>query len=169
MHREESDITLLRPHHILDIITRYGQNIQFKPHPYGHALHTIAKKMIDDSNLKIKLIIGADDICQPCKHLLSSGYCSDVLHQLNPPLSKQDYNDDLDRRLLSYLNLVPETVLTLREYLDVISLNIPGIETVCAHPKENRKNRLNGLMKGLKAIKKIYPESTKTSNKEGEP
>ncbi len=116
---------LLRPHHILDIITRYGQNVQFKPHPYGHALHTIAKKMIDNIDLKVQLTIGADDICRPCKHLLPSGYCDDVLHQLDPPPSKQDYNDDLDRRLLSYLDLLPDTMLTIREYLQVINVKFP--------------------------------------------
>ncbi|MBN2029335.1 DUF1284 domain-containing protein [bacterium] len=152
MHREESNIILLRPHHILDIITHYGQNVQFKPHPYGHAVHTIAKKMIDNIDLKIQLIIGADDICRPCEHLLPSGYCDDVLHQLDPPTPKQDYNNNLDSQLLSYLDILPDSILTLREYLKVINSKIPGIEAICTHPGENVESRLGGLIEGLKKL-----------------
>ena len=33
----------LRPHHILDIISSYGHGAEFRPSPYGHAVHTVAE------------------------------------------------------------------------------------------------------------------------------
>ena len=53
----------LRPHHILDIISKYGHDVQFGPHPYGHSLDIVAQKLLSNLELKIKLVLGADDVC----------------------------------------------------------------------------------------------------------
>lgn len=145
-------IMKLRPHHLLDIISGYGNGVEFKPHPYGHAVHIVAKAVLSNMELKAQFIIGADEICRPCKHLQPDGLCDDVLHQLDPPISKQEYNDDLDRRLFVYLNLSLGVVMTIREFLEVISKKVPGIEKLCAHPKENQKIRLDGLIRGLVSL-----------------
>jgi len=139
----------LRPHHIIDIVTAYGHGEEFKPHPYGHAVHTVAQSILSDVALEVELIIGADEICQPCKHLQSEGRCDDVLHQLDPPTSKQEYNDDLDRRLLAYLDITPGAVSTVREYLEIVDKSVPGIEKICTHPAEDQQSRLDGLEQGL--------------------
>ena len=139
----------LRPHHILDIITGYGHGVEYKPVPYGHSQHIVAKAILSDVDIKIKLVIGADAVCQGCKHLLPDGQCDDVLQQLDPPISKQEYNDTLDYRLLDYLNINRDTVTTIREYLEIVNKKVPGIERICTHPKEDQKERLNGLTKGL--------------------
>ena len=143
------NITPLRPHHIIDIVTQHGQNSQFKPHPYGHAVHTVAKNILNNINVAVKLIIEADEICQPCIHLLPSGQCDDILQKIDPPIPKQKYNDSIDSKLLSYLNIPPDSILTIKEYLESINSKIPGIEEICTHPKENMENRLEGLIEGL--------------------
>jgi len=33
----------LRPHHVLDIVSAIGHGAEFRPHPYGHAVHTVAE------------------------------------------------------------------------------------------------------------------------------
>jgi len=142
----------LRPHHILDIVKGYGAGSAFKPHPYGHAVHTVAKQILSDLETKVRLVVGADEICRPCIHLQPDGLCDDVLHQLDPPISKQIYNDDLDRRLLAYLGLTAGTVMTIREYLTIVSDYVPGIEQLCTHPKEDRQARLQGLIGGLEKL-----------------
>ncbi len=139
----------LRPHHVLDIIRNYGHFEKFTPHPYGHAQHLISQKLVSDLNTPIQFIIGSDDICTPCIHLLPNGLCDDVLNQLEKPVSKQEYNDSLDEKLLPYLNLKENTVLTFQEFLKIINRKTPGIEEICTHPKEDKGYRLEGLIKGL--------------------
>jgi len=139
----------LRPHHILDIVTDYGEGARFEPHPYGHSLHIVAKAITSDTGIKIQLVVGADAVCQGCKHLQPDGSCDDVLGQLDGKPSKQSYNDDLDRRLLAYLDLKPGAVMTVRQYLQKVNEKVPGIEKVCTHPKEDGRKRLANLTRGL--------------------
>jgi len=139
----------LRPHHVLDIVSGYGQDVEFKPHPYGHAVHTVARSILSNVDLEFEFAVGADEICQPCTHLRPDGQCDDVLHQLEPPISKQKYNDDLDRRLLDYLGLTPAKAITIREYLEVVAKSLPGVEKICTHPGEDQEARRRGLQRGL--------------------
>jgi hypothetical protein len=139
----------LRPHHILDIVSGYGRGIFYQPHPYGHSQHIVAPKLLSDLDINIKLVIGADDICQGCKHLMPDGKCKDVLAQLIPSPSKQAYNDVLDSHLFDDLSIVPGTVTTTRSFLEVVNEKVPGIEKICTHPKENEEERLKGLINGL--------------------
>jgi hypothetical protein len=145
---KESDMNL-RPHHIIDIITGHGDNVQYQPHPYGHSQHLVAPKLLSDLDLKIKLVIGADDICAGCKNLMPDGKCGDVLAQIKPSPSKQAYNDVLDSRLFDHFLLSPNCIITTRKYLEIVNNNIPGIEKICTHPKENPEKRLTRLINGL--------------------
>lgn len=139
----------LRPHHILDIISDYGKGIEYGPHPYGHSQHIVAPSLLSNLDLKIKLVVGADDICDKCEHLMPDGKCNDVLAQLNPSPSKQAYNDVLDCRLLDSLSVEINSVIFSRTYLEIVNKKVPGIENICTHPKENHKERLKGLTNGL--------------------
>jgi len=76
-------------------------------------------------------------------------YANDVLHQLDPPPSKQEYNDTLDSRLFDYLDFAPGAVITIRQFLEIVTKKVPGIEKICTHPKEDQSRRLNGLIQGL--------------------
>lgn len=139
----------LRPHHVLDIISGHGHGVEFVPHPYGHAVHTVARAILSNVEMEIELVIGADEICRPCTHFQSDGRCDDVLRQVDPPISKQKYNDDLDKRLLDYLGLTSSRAMTIRKYLTIVARNLPGIEKICTHPGEDLKARLTGLHHGL--------------------
>ncbi len=139
----------LRPHHILDIISDHGKGTEYQAHPYGHSLHIVGPKLLSDLDLKIKLVLAADDICKGCEHLLPDGQCKDVLAQLTPSPSKQAYNDVLDSRLFDDLSIEPNSVITTRKYLEAVNEKVPGIEQICTHPKENQEERLNGLIDGL--------------------
>jgi hypothetical protein len=139
----------LRPHHLIDIVTEYGHGIQFKPHAYGHALHTVAEQVVSDLDLEVEFVLAADEICFPCKHLRADGQCEDVLHQLDEPVSKQSYNDRLDSNLFSYLGMETGTRMTVRAFLEKLHEHTPGIEKICTHPGEKEEHRLSGLEKGL--------------------
>ena len=138
----------LRPHHLLDIVAQYGAGVPFEPSPYGHAVHTVAENVLADPDVTIEFVVGADDICAPCKHLIE-GRCDDVLSQLDPPIAKQDYNDDLDRRVLAHLGVAEGSVLLFHEFLEVVREHLAGIEQVCTHPKGDPAERLSRLTSGL--------------------
>lgn len=148
MDEQKFDLKL-RPHHIIDIITGHGNDVKYQPHPYGHSQHLIAPRLISNLDLKIKLVLEADDICTGCKHLMPDGKCNDVLVQIIPSPLKQAYNDILDSRLFDHFLLLPNYVITARKYLEKINNYTPGIEKICTHPKENPEKRLVGLINGL--------------------
>jgi len=50
---------MLRPHHLLDIISAHGRGEKFSPHPYGHALHRAAASVLNDLSLEIEFVLGA--------------------------------------------------------------------------------------------------------------
>ena len=153
--KRETAVMKLRPHHLLDIITDYGRGSyknasDFKPYPpMGHAVHTVAKAVLSDQEIKVEFIVGADEICKPCKYLRPDGICADSLRQISPPMSKQEYNDNIDNRLFLYLGLAPGAVMTVREFLEIVNEKVPGIEKVCTHTFNDQKSRLEGLTKGL--------------------
>lgn len=148
MKKQQADLRL-RPHHIIDIITGHGKNIQYEAHPYGHSQHIVAPKLLSNLELNIELVLGADDICTGCMHLLPDGLCKDVLAQLKPSPSKQAYNDVLDSRLFDLLEIDPNSKMTTRRYLELVNDRTPGIEKICTHPKEDSEERLAGLIQGL--------------------
>ena len=145
----------LRPHHLLDIITDYGHGVEFRPHPYGHALHTVAAQVLTSPGLAVEFVLAADEICHPCRHLRSDGQCGtdvpirDVLHQLGEPKSKQAYNDELDRKLFSYFGMRPGEEMTVGAFLEKVNQHTPGVEKICTHPGEEEEDRLEGLENGL--------------------
>lgn len=139
----------LRPHHILDIIRAYGNGHTYTAHPYGHSQHLVAEKILSDLDTEVKLVIGADSICVGCKHLQADGRCTDVLAQLSPSISKQEYNDKLDQKLFEYLGLEANSTSTVRGFLVHVNQFVPGIEEICTHPGEDKAFRLNGLINGL--------------------
>jgi hypothetical protein len=139
----------LRPHHLIDIVRDYGHGVPLAPHPYGHAVHTVAGRVLHDLDLEVTFVLAADDICVPCRHLRADGQCEDVLDQLDPPVSKQVYNDDLDARVFAALEMQPGVCMTVRAFLERLRAHVPGIEAICTHPGEDRAYRLDGLQKGL--------------------
>lgn len=139
----------LRPHHLIDIITGYGNDVIFKPHPYGHSQYLVAQKILSDLDMRIKLVLGADDICRGCMHLMTNGRCKDVLSQIIPSPPKQAYNDILDSRLFDHFYLTPGHIISAHKFLEMVNESIPGLEIICTHPKENPEKRVNGLKNGL--------------------
>ena len=80
-------------------------------------------------------------------------------------MPKQQYNDQLDRRLLKHLDFGEGSVMTVREYLQIVDKKLPGLEKVCSHPKEDEQQRLKGLVEGLRklGIRKADGEKQKTT------
>lgn len=145
----------LRPHHLIDIITDYGHGRPFEPHPYGHAVHLVARRVTSEPDIELEFVLGADDICAPCCHLQPDGQCDDVLHQLVPPVSKQVYNDELDQRLFKHFGMAPGAHMSLRQFLARVRAATPGLEVLCTHPGESQAARLDGLQRSLEKLGQV--------------
>ena len=141
----------VRPHHLIDIITQYGAGIPFEPADYGHAVHTVAAQTLGDLETELELVVGADDICAPCRNLVE-GRCVDLVGTLDPPVSKQEYNDALDQRLLDRLGLREGQRLSVADYARVLWAHLEGLEGLCSHPGEERAARGRKLQAGLQKM-----------------
>lgn len=142
----------VRPHHLLDIISSFGAGHQFQPHPYQHAVHTCAEIVLNDLDTPLQFVVGADFICAPCIHLGPDGRCDDLVSSLDPPVSKQEYNDALDRKLLQFFGLREGQHMTFGEYLQVIREHFAGLPELCAHPREAPEDRRQRLDAGLRKL-----------------
>jgi len=109
----------MKPHHLVDIITSFaGGQTTFKPHPYGHAVHSVAARVLSDRDVLLEMELGADDICKPCKHNID-GLCDDTIDtsfRPDAPSSKREYNLLLDERWCERLGLQQGDRLTAREF-----------------------------------------------------
>jgi len=142
----------IRPHHILDIVRNIGNKRPLIQHEYGHLVHTVTEKIIRDPNVLCELVVRNDDICTPCRMLNKEGQCEDILAQLEEPVSKQEYNDELDRQLLAFLSIEQGTIMKLSDYLSLVMDNFDAVVSICTHPKEDRETRRTGLRNGIEML-----------------
>ena len=112
------DIIHIKPHHFVDIITPFGTGkTTFEPHPYGHAVHIIAQKILKNRDIILEIELGADDICKPCKHNID-GQCDDTIDtsfRPKAPASKMQWNLLIDRRWCERLKIKQGDRLTARQ------------------------------------------------------
>lgn len=108
----------IKPHHFVDIVTAFGSGqTQFDPHPYGHAVHTVAARLLAGRDLLLEMELGADDICKPCTHNVN-GVCDDTIDtSFRPaaPSSKNEWNLLIDQRWCVRLGIGQGDELTARE------------------------------------------------------
>ena len=72
-------MTAIKPHHFVDILAALGEGVvDFQPHPYGHALHSVVLNILAFRDSLLRIELGADDICRPCRHLVA-GKCKDTI------------------------------------------------------------------------------------------
>jgi hypothetical protein len=111
-------VIAIKPHHFVDIVTALGdRGVDFRPHPYGHAVHRVAGDILENRDVELRMELGADDICRPCCHNID-GRCDDTIDTSERPLapkSKREWNLLIDRRWCERLGLGQDDRLTARE------------------------------------------------------
>lgn len=114
-----SDVIRIKPHHFIDILAALGRGqTTFDPHPYGHAIHTVAARLVDGPDALVEIELGADDICRPCEHNVD-GRCDDTIDtsfRREAPSSKREYNLLIDRRWCERLQLQPGQTIDARQF-----------------------------------------------------
>ena len=148
---ENNAIIRLRPHHLIDIFKHSGNGLDLsKPHPYGHAQHIIAEKILNNPDTEIEFICENDDICKPCRHRGADNLCSDVLSRFSPPVSKQQYNDELDKSVFEMLEIVSGERMSARVFLELLLSRISEIVPLATHPGQDAEYTESGLLNAVK-------------------
>ena len=151
--RAGSEVTRLKPHHFVDIITSFGRGVPFTPHPYGHALHSVAERIVADRDALIEVELGADDICGPCVHNVG-GACDDTIDtSFRPaaPASKEAWNRRLDRRWSERLGLRPGDRLTARTFCAKLRDQLGRMGEVYREmPADHTASRSQNLATGIR-------------------
>lgn len=139
----------IRIHHFFDIIRDYGQNSHFKPNrEYGHSLHIIAEKIINDAVMPMKIVVGADSVCRGCIHL-AQGKCNDVIEK--PGFTTKDgYNNYIDNKILDFCGIREDNVYTPRELCALSKEYLDNIFDIYhLNDKEHTEKRKENAIKGL--------------------
>ena len=143
----------IKPHHLVDIIASYGAgHTVFEPHPYGHAVHTVATRLLRDRNAPLEMELGADDICAPCVHNID-GLCDDTIdisYRPGAPTSKREWNLIIDERWCERLGLTQGDQLTAREFVERLRERAGDITDIYREiPTERTADRARDLNRGI--------------------
>jgi hypothetical protein len=147
----------IKPHHFVDIVTSFADGwSEFEPHPYGHAVHRVAREILGNRDIILRMELGADDICLPCCHNID-GLCDDTIDtsfRPQAPRSKRAYNLLLDQRWSERLGVQQDDQLTARELCARIrdcAGDIRDIyrETAASRTAERQAKLLRGAVKFL--------------------
>lgn len=147
------DVILIKPHHLVDIIRDLGgERIAVEPHPYGHNLHGVAKKLLADRDAVLQMELGADEICRPCIHNVD-GACDDVIDtsfRPEAPQSKQEWNLMIDRRWCQALGVAEGDRITARQFCERLRQQIDRMKEIYREvPPEHVAARAQQLSRGL--------------------
>lgn len=143
----------IKPHHFVDILTALGDGrTEHPPHPYGHAMHTVAKAILADPDIDLRIELGADAICLPCRHNVH-GLCDDTIDtsfRPEAPASKREYNLLIDQRWAERLGLRQDDRLPARELCLRIRRCADGMEDIYSESPPGRvAERRRKLQRGI--------------------
>lgn len=148
------EVIRIKPHHFVDIITSFGAGkATFEPHPYGHALHIVAAQILSNPDVILEIELGADDICEPCKHNVN-GICDDTIDtsfRPSAPSSKHEWNLMIDRRWCERLGLQQGDRLSAREFCERLRDCAGDITDIYREiPPNMTAKRAANLMEGIR-------------------
>ena len=150
---EDPEAIRIKPHHFVDIITSYGRGEEFKPHPYGHAVHTVAERILSNRDVMLVMELGADDICGPCKHNVG-GVCDDVIdtsYRPQAPSRKQEWKLLIDERGCKRLELLQGDRLTARQFCERLRDRAGDITDIYREiPAEMTAERVKAMREGVR-------------------
>ena len=160
-----SETIRIKPHHFIDIVSAIGRGqTTFEPHPYGHGVHTVAARLVEDRDTLLEIELGADDVCRPCTHNVD-GLCDDVIDtsfRPQAPSLKREYNLLIDQRWCARLGLSQGDRLTAREFCLILRDRMGDVTDVYREPPSERTaKRAEDLRAGIET----YLLGTEADNK----
>jgi hypothetical protein len=146
----------IKPHHFVDVVTSLGaETVSLEPHPYGHAVHTVTKQLLDDRDLLLRIELGADTICAPCVHN-HDGLCEDTIDtsfRPEAPSSKRAWNLTIDQRWCARLGIAQGDVFPARALCERIRDRMGDITDIYREvPAHMTADRVANLERGIEAF-----------------
>ena len=150
------NVIYIKPHHFVDIIADFGTGkTKFEAHPYGHAVHTVSEKILNNRDILLEIVMGADDICKPCKHNIS-GLCDDIIDtsfRPKAPSSKREWNLLIDQRWCKRLNIKQGDRLTARQLCQKLRDLTSDITDIYYEiPPDMISKKTSNLVKGITGV-----------------
>ena len=135
------------------MIRDFGKDKALIPHPYGHSYHRIASIIWRNPEIKIKLVVQADDVCVGCRQLINH-HCMDTISHRKDFISKEKFNDHIDRKILKVCGLKENDELIAADILRKGSLYLEEIEWIYeGNDAEHTLKRKRDFTKGMKYYK----------------
>lgn len=146
----------LRIHHFFDIIRDFGSGKEIKPHSHGHSYHLVAEMIRKDPYLKIKLVVRNDHVCKACSYL-KDDHCVDTIAHRSDFISKEAFNNHLDRRIMEACLLEEGHSLTIAELCEKASLYLGNFEWIYyGNDQQHTEIRKKNVILGLKYYKEKH-------------
>jgi len=146
----------LRIHHFYDIIRDLGSGKEIKAHSSGHSYHNVLELIRKNPNLKIKIIICFDDVCIGCK-FLRDGKCFDKITHRKDFISKEDFNNYLDKRIIGVSLFNEGDTLTPVELCKKVKYYLEKMEWIYeGNDSEHTKKKKENVIKGLRYYSKLH-------------
>jgi hypothetical protein len=144
----------IKPHHLVDIISSFGSGKpEFKPHPFGHAVHIVAETVFTNPDVEFQIELGADTICSPCKYNVNNACIDTIDTSFRPlaPKSKNEWNLLIDRRWCGKLALKQGDVLTARRFAGILLEKAGDVSDIyCEFPPDLTLRKQAAIEKGVK-------------------
>ncbi|MBU3924989.1 DUF1284 domain-containing protein [Patescibacteria group bacterium] len=155
----------LRPHHFFDIIRAFGKESLalaegkdggIKPHPYQHSFHKIAEIIRISPDLKIKIVVKCDSVCEGCIHC-KSGRCDDRINYRKDFASKEKLNDYADKRIMEKCLIKEGEALTPAQLCQKAGLYLDNIDFIYSgNDSWHTKRRKEDVIEGLNYYSKLH-------------
>lgn len=152
-----NDPIRIRPLHFVDILCDYGAGTEvFEPHPFGHAVHTVANQMIADRDTPLEITLEPDAICIPCVHNVDN-LCDNLLDRTarpTAPVLMRDWDLAINQRWCKRLGLAEGDRLTARQFAERLRDRRGDINEIFPEFIDNRieikaRNLTEGIRKFL--------------------
>ena len=148
VHDNKITMIKIRPHHLLDILRDYGNEVKRDFHPFGASLKEITNDILSDINQNIRLVSRVDSICVTCSKLENS-ICK---ARINDDLLMREYNDDLDDNLFDIMDISPGSELSVRNFLEIVENRMSSILTQFSSPNNSPKVRETGTTIAIRKL-----------------
>lgn len=138
----------LRPHHLLDIIRDYGNDVKRETHKWGASLPEVTKRILNNPEQIVRFVLVADSICETCS-MLQGRICQAYINDL---ISMQEYNDNLDERIFKELSIKPGIELSVIEFLAITKNKNEELLKLFTSPTNNPELRAQGMKNGYQKL-----------------
>lgn len=146
----------IKPHHMVDIICSFGRGKKdFNPHPFGHAVHTVAETVFNNPDVNFYIELGIDTICRPCKYNTGDKCSGTIDTSFRPlaPKSKNEWNLLIDKRWCKKLGLKQGDLLTARQFGRLLEEKAMDVSDIyCEFAPDRILNKQQSIEKGVRSF-----------------